>query len=320
MEKETPIQSLSRKWVEFKIILENVLFSLSAIPWFILNLLEYYRADATFVKKDVKYGPGNRNFLNIYLPTLQETLCPVVLFVHGGIWIQGDKKLYHRLGEHFRRNGIICVIVNYTLYPNGLFERMNNDINMAVDWTIKNISRFNGDCNRVTLLGHSAGAHLLSLSLVNKALSEAKGDKGDWSLSDIHAFIAMSGVYDLVTHYEYEKVKSIHIVSPMWKASSGVDRLNLFSPILLLKSVKSKFSDFPNTYLYHGTKDIRCPPIQTRLLHEALADVVNESQTVKLVELEGWEHSDLITSFIGMYFDEGKMNRMWSELKNIIKQ
>lgn len=102
---------------------------------------------------------------------------PVVIWVHGGSWHRGDKA---QGIENFRnlvlKNGWILVGVNYRLSPRPkLFEfRMdeqrvkypdhNNDIADAIAWVHKNISKYGGNPNKFALIGHSAGAHLVSLA------------------------------------------------------------------------------------------------------------------------------------------------------------
>jgi acetyl esterase/lipase len=316
----------ARKWVELKIVLQNIWFSITAVPWFIRNLIAFTLASKQHVLKHVSYGDRPRNNMNIYLPdghNNTDAKYPVVVFVHGGIWIQGDKVIYHKLGEHFRQHNTICVVANYTLYPKGLFEDMLDDMNRVIEWVVKNIDNYGGDTNKITLFGHSAGAHLIGLALVNKCNRERAHIKDGWSLKDIHAWIAMSGVYDLEQHYEYEKQRLVHIISPMWRAATSVERFLLFSPALMFTEPFTGEDHFPTCYLYHGGDDIMCPPIQTSKLADTLKKELRGGNGVRNVVnsviLEGFAHSDLITSFIGMNVDGKKMERLWSDIEKIIK-
>lgn len=88
---------------------------------------------------------------------------PVLIFVHGGNWNSGDKKLYGFFGRNFAKKGITTVIVGYTLSPNGNYDTMATQVAKAVEWTKANIATYNGNPNEIFLTGHSAGGHLVAL-------------------------------------------------------------------------------------------------------------------------------------------------------------
>jgi len=102
--------------------------------------------------------------LNIFTPKskkFQNT--PVLLFVHGGNWKAGDKKMYSLLGRNFAKKGVSTVIVGYTLSPNANYDQMATQVGKAVEWTYNNIANYKGDPNQIFLTGHSAGGHLAAL-------------------------------------------------------------------------------------------------------------------------------------------------------------
>ena len=86
----------------------------------------------------------------------------VLVFVHGGAWASGRKEHYSFLGRNFVRAGLVTVIINYNLSPNPI-ERMAQDCTAAVLWVYENISLYGGNRNRIFLMGHSAGGHLIEL-------------------------------------------------------------------------------------------------------------------------------------------------------------
>jgi acetyl esterase/lipase len=77
------------------------------------------------------------------------------------------------------------------------------------------------------LCGHSSGAHICALYLLNAASA------GDDTLTD--AFVGLSGVYDIEQHYIWEACRGVHEVSPMKAASLGEHRFPDFSPTTLLQ-------------------------------------------------------------------------------------
>ena len=85
------------------------------------------------------YKPRNSNYKNN----------PVLIFVHGGNWNSGDKKLYGFIGRNFAKKGITTVIVGYTLSPKANYDTMAKQIAKAVEWTKENIANYNGNPNEI---------------------------------------------------------------------------------------------------------------------------------------------------------------------------
>jgi acetyl esterase/lipase len=120
----------------------------------------------------------NLQSLDIYFPAVENPCqgVPVVIWIHGGAWMLGDKANVDSKAkaEHFNLLGYGFVSVNYRLSPDlRIDSRLNpnrikfpdhpNDVGAAVAWIHKNIKKFGGDNQKLALLGHSAGAHLAAL-------------------------------------------------------------------------------------------------------------------------------------------------------------
>jgi prenylcysteine alpha-carboxyl methylesterase len=288
----------------------------TCLPWFLKN----WYLTKTHDYQTVEYnGIDHRNTMNIYTPDDMDSnkKYPIVLFVHGGIWISGDKSLYHQLGMFMKSKGVICAVINYRLFPQGYLEDMIDDCDNAIDYLLINAGNLvpQADLNRVTLIGHSAGAHLLSCTLIRKVKQESKTQ---WNLNQIRNLMAMSGVYDLKTHYGYEKDRLIHIISPMWQVSKGVDRFPLFSPTLLLDTLSDQQKhlmeqEFPRTIILHGLHDIRCPFNQAKHFADALKQVLPEDQ-IQLITLRNFEHGDVITGFMALD-PEHRRDEIWNYIE-----
>lgn len=93
---------------------------------------------------------------------------PVVVFVHGGAWFLGDKatKIKKKVAL-FKKQGYVFVSVNYRL--SSFFNKKvqypahTQDVADAVKWVYDNIEKYGGDKNKIALIGHSAGAQMISL-------------------------------------------------------------------------------------------------------------------------------------------------------------
>jgi acetyl esterase/lipase len=118
----------------------------------------------------------------------------VLLLVHGGAWMHGDNRccgLYSAVGEFFASQGIGCVLTNYRLSPWVKHPEHIKDVARAFAWTHAHIAGFGGRPDRVYLLGHSAGGHLVSLLATDESYLCAEG----LSSKDIRGVISVSGVY-----------------------------------------------------------------------------------------------------------------------------
>ena len=78
--------------------------------------------------------------LNVFVPKKAKfSNNPVLLFVHGGNWNSGDKKIYNFIGRNFAKKGITTIIVGYTLSPEANYDIMAKQIAEAFKWTKSNI-------------------------------------------------------------------------------------------------------------------------------------------------------------------------------------
>ena len=114
------------------------------------------------VTMDQSYGPHPRHLLDIY--TLEEETTyalPVIIFVHGGAFVRGEKKIsdeiYGNVPRWFARNGYIGINLEYRLAPESVFPGGANDLALAIEWIKQSISQFGGNPHNIFLLGHSAG-------------------------------------------------------------------------------------------------------------------------------------------------------------------
>jgi acetyl esterase/lipase len=140
------------------------------------------QTDTELVKQtDVQYAeiPGvdpRLLSLDLYSPKGATTL-PVVVYVHGGFWQKGDKGRVGELPQVFGKAGCVLASVNYRLSPAAKHPAHIEDIARAIVWLQQNAASYGGDPERMFLMGHSAGAHLVSLAGTDLARLEKLGVK-----------------------------------------------------------------------------------------------------------------------------------------------
>ncbi len=116
------------------------------------------------VERDVKYGPAERNLLDVFTPEAASPARPVLIFVHGGGFVRGDKRgpngspFYDNIMLWAVKNGFVGVNVTYRLAPASPWPAGAEDLGLAVQWVAQNIGARGGEASRVFLMGHSAGA------------------------------------------------------------------------------------------------------------------------------------------------------------------
>ncbi len=119
---------------------------------------------------------------------------PVVMYVHGGAWAWGDKSRVGFKAEAFTQNGYLFVSLNYRLSPEATWQEMAQDVALAVAWVKAHIGAYGGDPERIFLLGHSAGAHLVTLVATDETYLRQAG----LDLSALRGVVALdTQAYDL---------------------------------------------------------------------------------------------------------------------------
>ena len=90
---------------------------------------------------------------------------PIMVMVHGGAWARGDKTgrgVISPKAAWFSDRGWLFASVNYRLSPAVSHPEHANDVAQAIAWLVENAESFQGDPDRIFLMGHSAGAHIVS--------------------------------------------------------------------------------------------------------------------------------------------------------------
>ena len=103
---------------------------------------------------------------------------PVLVMVHGGGWKQGDKTNTGVIAPKAAwavDRGWVFVSVNYRLSPAVRHPEHAKDVAAAIAWVRDHASEFQGDPERIVVMGHSAGAHLAAIVATDRRLLDAHG-------------------------------------------------------------------------------------------------------------------------------------------------
>jgi hypothetical protein len=139
---------------------------------------------------------GTKHWLDIYQPH-GRSKTPVLFFIHGGAWKDGDKNIYMELGNTFAGYyHVNTVVANYQLSTepwNAVHPTHIQDVAKAFAWVYGHIAEFGGDPSNIFVFGQSAGGHLLSLLATDETYLQTHG----LAAEKIKGVVTMSGAYDL---------------------------------------------------------------------------------------------------------------------------
>lgn len=217
--------------------------------------------------------------LDVLRPAGDELL-PVVVLVHGGGWVGGERSDLADLAALIAGEGAVVYNISYrTIALGGSYPGTFEDISCGVRFARDTADSYRGDPGRIALVGYSAGAHLGAV--VALAGDEFEGDcltDGGSSLPD--AFVGVAGPYDsdqfsplLIPFFGGAPAE----VPDAWAAGNPytyVDR----RPDLRM-------------HLLQGTADRTVPQQSTLDFHEALIGAGHE---VQLTMVEGAGHNEMV--------------------------
>jgi triacylglycerol lipase len=166
--------------------------------------------------RDIVYGDDERHRLDVYPAVGASGPAPVVVFLHGGGFIRGDKADREAVGHYFSRHGVVAVLPNYRLGPKHRWPAGAEDVSSVLAWARANVAAHGGNPDHIVLAGESAGAaHVAAATLVTR-FHPAEG------LKIAGAFLA-SGVYNAELEFLARAQLGIATPDPRNEAYFGTD-------------------------------------------------------------------------------------------------
>jgi acetyl esterase/lipase len=231
---------------------------------------------------------GVRNLLDIYQPSeVREGGFPVLLQVHGGAWIIGQKEQQGKpLMYHMAQRGWVCVAINYRLSPRSAFPAHIIDVKKAIAWIRQHIAEYGGNPDFIAITGGSAGGHLSSLAALtpNRAEWQPGFEEVDTTLQ---AVVPFYGVYDFLDRNRIRPEMSMDgLLAERVIQCSRQDNEELWHNASPLSHVAA---DVPPTFVIHGTHDSLVWVEEARAFVSALRGI--SAQPVAYAELPGAQHA-----------------------------
>nr|WP_026325824.1 alpha/beta hydrolase [Sphingomonas sp. Mn802worker] len=219
----------------------------------------------------VPFG-SNGQTLDVWRPTKPAAgKRPVIVFIYGGGWANGDRRSYAFAARAFARAGFVVVVPDYRKVPQVRFPTFVQDGAAAVHWVRDHVAEYGGDPARVALAGHSAGAYNAVMLALDQRWLRAEG-------VDPHivkAAVGLSGPYDF---YPFDKPRSR-------EAMLGVADPMATQPVTFARG------DAPPLLLVTSSRDTQVRPYNAYHLFERVKAAGGRA---KLVEHDGLTHENVV--------------------------
>lgn len=218
---------------------------------------------------DVAYGEHRKQRLDLYLPAQKPAAAPVLIFLHGGGFREGDRAHYGYVARPFAARGIVTVVASYRLTPDGFtYPAQVEDSRRLVAWVHRHIREHGGDPNRIYVSGHSAGA-ILAASVAMKT---------DWTATLQLPKDVIKGAIPVSATYDLRTLSSVNNYVPdATQRAEASPLLNVETPPPTIVAVGS-----PEPYV-EGSK--------------ALVDRIQErGARAQLIVLDGLDHAQTVAT------------------------
>jgi len=203
------------------------------------------RTSGLTITRDIAYGPGPRDRLDVYRPANAAGL-PIIVFFYGGSWQWGNRADYQFVAAVLAKKGFVVAVPDYRLYPEVKFPAFLNDCAAAAAFMIKNAATHGGDAAQIFLAGHSAGAYNAVSLALNGAFLQARGSSPD----------ALAGVIGLCGPYDFLPIRDA-VIKDIFSSPADI---RLTQPITFARE------GTPPIFLAHGGADLTVLPRNTTAL------------------------------------------------------
>ncbi|UJR34967.1 hypothetical protein I4U23_027745 [Adineta vaga] len=267
--------------------------------WFLKRLYNnIIQEDCDLVYTNNKQN--QQNTLDVYYPK-QSLESDVLVFIHGGAWRGGNKGTYRHIGHSFARKGLVTVIPNYNLSPNSIFNTVE-ECTAAIMWVYQNIATYGGNPNRIFVMGHSAGGHMIAL--LN---SDPRYFRPYKVKNPIYGLILLDAfgldMYEYLSTPSPEKYSNSRLIQVF---SSDPQNWKLASPMRYWKNIRN-----PQLILI-GERTHLTIELQNQRLYEELMS--SQQVPVEFHEIPGSDHMQMVAS---KYFSQ---SRQYDIILNFIKK
>ena len=203
--------------------------------------------------ENVSYGSCDKwHLLDLYRLKDAEGKLPVLLNIHGGAWVYGDKKVYAPYCMYLAAQGFAVVNASYRLAPKHTFPAPLEDVGAMVEWVVDHAEEYGLDLSNLFFVGDSAGAHLATAYTavqLNEAYANSfPGIKVDERFIP-KGLLLNCGVFDMEVEWKKQGRALTPFLTDLLGEKPTVDAVKQMSPAQYITS------DFPPGHLTTSNGD-----------------------------------------------------------------
>lgn len=203
--------------------------------------------------ENVSYGSCDKwHLLDLYRPKDTEGKLPVLLNIHGGAWVYGDKKVYAPYCMYLATQGFAVVNASYRLAPKHTFPAPLEDVGAMVEWVVDHAEEYGLDVSNLFFVGDSAGAHLATAYTaiqLNEAYANSfPGIKVDERFIP-KGLLLNCGVFDMEVEWKKQGRALTPFLTDLLGEKPTVESVKQMSPAQFITS------DFPSVHLTTSNGD-----------------------------------------------------------------
>ena len=240
------------------------------------------RLDLTGLKAeyDVVYDENmpDSGRADIYMPAQPTGKMPVMMYIHGGGFVAGDKHYRRYWCAQFAKMGFCVFNVNYALCPKYYVHTAIHQTVHAVQWIEQQAEERGLDLSLFIISGDSAGGYLASetAAIINKPdLHERFGYTGK---AHIDNAILISGLYDLTALMNRPDTFKLNNRMCYTMCKLNISELNTYEYYDVIEPIKLMDENFPDCFLVYAEKDVFCAG-QGELLEKRLRELGRDVRT-----------------------------------------
>lgn len=247
-----------------------------------------------------------RHRMDLYRPTGNENILPVIIDVHGGGLLMGNKEMNRHFCAQLSALGFLVFSVEYQLVPDVMVYKQFADVSAAMDAIEGILDDWKGDRNHIYTVGDSAGAYLILYAIAMQSCSDlAKASEVKPSALPVKALGLISGMY----------------------YTRRADKIGLFLPNLLYGKGYKRHAFFPFTNPEHPDMLKKLPPCylmtsKSDMLHQYTVDFARalEKNEVTYVLKDYPEDKELVHAFSVIHSETEKGMKANQEMVEFLRK
>lgn len=228
-----------------------------------------------------------------------EGTAPLVVIVHGGGWLGGDKQTFTSVQIALSAEGYSVANINYDHVPDVTITKQLEQVKAAIVYLVENADTYEIDPSQIVVMGYSAGGHLATL-----AVEDFSAEDSDIQISGCIDIFGPNALEYYITHVENE-VSNWFITTP--EIIDGKKNGNILEEIAKIDPAQQIPSNMPPVLVIQGNNDTIVPQAVSEFFYQELQDA-GSSSSISIIQGMGHDLDldltySLIKSFITKYTD-----------------